>query len=399
MPRTPDAPDVPESLEQLHALYQEGVDDPSVPSARLSMIALAIAKRYDEAHDEAAGPWYRVAATAPRWTDDEWLLSWPNAVLGYMLWAHRTANEELCEAWAFKLVEDAAENGPQDRAYLAGESKNYRDEWQIRASADAARYSALHHLLTEHRLPKRQTGELIRLLSKSHRFSQEDWDQIRHLVDTAWTADRSWEAVAWLLDKIAAPLFSSIPGFGEAASACQSLARQDPRTLDSRLWGSRIRLITRQTSQEQHPARSDMWGHLHFLRFTREKISALLGRVGLGERRNLYQLGWASCVEETLWENPDDGSWRLLRGSETWLEMFGGAASEGQGDAWMSAWDTAGSLVILALQREIETLSDQMGIDWSKGIGPEYLLAGRWDEHVEFLRPAVRRLLGENAQD
>lgn len=384
----------------LRTFYGNGVFDDELDRVERATAALWLARLLDTAGNPEAGDWYRIAAMCPPWTDfDAYQSSWVEAAAGYALWSHSQGDPDLCGAWAFRVLENAANQGPGDRGYLATEWKIYRDDWQVTAGKEAARTHVMWHLLAEHDLPEWQKAEIALLLTNSWRFDQSDSEKIQAALGNqtiqsltlsqllpAITAQRiqglevpinakhAWAAVHWLLAD-AVPAAFRFAGLEEEAADFQELVPDDIKGTTRWQWmiaAESFEGWQRLYQADRERDSSQPWEYwlaeaASFRKIASEWVRDLTERVGLGERQNLFQTARPTDGEDWLEVDLHEIRWRFLRGRRAWLGMYCATANAGDADEWIGWWDDASKLVVYALQGAFGNLGHRLRVSWFAG--------------------------------
>lgn len=399
-------PEDPRAVDWVRAFYGDGVPTGQADRYELPAAALCLARLLNQAGDPEAGEWYRTAALWPRWGDPHGAgTSWVAAAAEYALWAHEQGNMDLCSAWAFRVLEDTADEGPSDRSYMAQERKIYRNTWQLAREKEVARAQIMRHLLTEHDLPEWQRMEILLLLTSGRWFGQADAEDVQaalggHAVqpvmldallppavtqpveslDVPMNVRHAWAAVHWLLaDAVPAPF--RFVGLEEEAEEFRRLVPDDIKQASRYDWVSAAEQFDgwRQLyasgsvddtagTRGRAPAEAASFGRL-----SERWIRNLTHQAGLGERPCPFET--AKSVEREDWVHSDslDAHWRLLRGQPAWLGMYQATAEAGEADEWIAWWDEASRFVVLALQGALRRLSHDLGTDWLTEAGTDVL--------------------------
>lgn len=366
--------------------------DKSFDRVELAVAALWLARLLDKAGDPEAGDWYRISALCPPWSAPDILYgeSWIQAASEYALWEHKQDNPDLCAAWAFRVLENAANKGPSDRSYMASEYKTYRNSWQLTLREEAARVNVMWHLLEEHDLPEWQRMDIALLLTNSWGFGQDESERIRgdlsdqviqsltlsqllpvttqriQGLEVPINAKHAWAAVRWLLTE-AVPAAFRFAGLEDVAADFLRLVPDDLKGVTSWEWMSAAENFEgwpHMYRSNPGDGTSQPWDYSSFERIANQWIRDLTDRAGLGERRSLFQTAWPPKNEDWLEEDLHAMRWRLLRGQQAWLGMYCATANVGEAEAWIAWWDDASRLVVFALQGALRSLCYDKGTDW-----------------------------------
>ena len=381
----------------LRVFYGDGVFVQEADRVELAAAALWLARLLDDAGEPEAGDWYRIAAMCPRWADSDLHgATWVEAASEYALWAHEGGNPDLCGAWAFRVLENAADEGPGTRGYMATEWKTYRNDWQLALGEESARVRILWHLLAEHDLPEWQRMEIAVLLTNSWRFGQADVEHVRGALgerairsltlsqllpsvraqhtqglEVPINAKHAWAAVHWLLAD-AVPAAFRFAGLEDEAADFMRLVPDEIKGVSRWEWVNAAEEFDgwrRLYQSDRGDGTSQPWDYslaeaASFRRVTNEWISDLTDQAGLGERRSLFQTARPPRREDWVEVDLREVRWRLLRGQQAWLGMCCATASAGEADAWIGWWDDASRLVVFALQGVLRSLCYGSGTDW-----------------------------------
>jgi hypothetical protein len=390
----------------LRIAFGDGDEDVELDRHDLAATALLMARVLDKGSDPEAGTWYRIAVECPRW--DSFVyggLSWVEAASEYALWAHKQGDDRLCAAWAYRLLENAANSGPDDRNYMENEYKTYRYAWQIAASAEFARRKLVHHLLTEHELPEEQRLEIVLLLSSDRLFGQETWDVVRVALDApmmeSFTLRRyvsvgaarhrreldvpingelAWAIIDWLLEE-AVPAVFRFMGMEQTATSFAQLVPADLRRADVWKWKSDVKHSGVGSDLSRSMESLSDSDHLFIYTGTAKRlVSEVVTRAGFGERPNLFTTVERKFYEEFADVDMNSSHWFLLRGKTTWLGMYCATAAEGTADQWIAWWKCAGGIMTSAILSALLTLGGEFNIDWSEDVASDKSFNRRWQE-------------------
>lgn len=333
----------------LRAFYGDGVFVQESDRVELAAAALWLARLLDKAGDPEAGDWYRIAAMCPPWADsDVHESSWVEAASEYALWIHGQGDQDLCSAWAFRVLENAADQGPVDRGYMVTEWKTYRNDWQLAAGEEVARVRIMWHLLAEHDLPEWQKVEIALLLTNSWRFGQSDSEHVRGALgdqairsltlsqllppvtalrvqdlEVPINAKHAWAAVHWLLAD-AVPAAFRFAGLEDEAADFLRLVPDEIEAVSRWEWVNAAEDFDgwrRLYQADRGEDTSKPWDHslaeaAGFRRIATEWVSDLTDRVGLGERPNLFQTARPPHREDWLGVDLREIRWRSCGASE-----------------------------------------------------------------------------------
>lgn len=390
----------------LRTAFGDGDGDTELGRHELAATALWLARVLDKVGDPEAGTWYRTAVECPPWSvSDDYGASWVEAVCEYALWAHKQGDERLCTAWAYRLLENAADSGPDDRNYLESEYKTYRYAWQMARDAEFARHQIMHHLLTEHELPAWQKLEIALLLRNDRRFGQETWDVVRialdaqtmksltlsrfvtvgmarhaRVLDVPITIEHAWATISWLLEEAVPAVFRFV-GLEQDATNFARLVPADLRRADLWEWQSEVerfedgKELTRSMESLSYPD-----GILSFDRTAQRFVADVVTRAGLGERRSLFKTLERDYHEDFAELGLTSSRWVLLRGDPAWLGMYCATAAEGTADQWMAWWNCASGIVTSTIMGALLTLGRELNIDWTARIAFNDPIKDLWRE-------------------
>lgn len=390
----------------LRTAYGDGGDDTDLRRDELAATALWLARVLDKVGDPEAGTWYRTAVECPPWSvSDEFGSSWVEAVCEHALWAHKQGDERLCTALAFRLLENAANSGPDDRNYMEGEYKTYRYDWQLASNAEFARHKIMHHLLTEHELPAWERLEIALLLSNDRRFGQETWDVVRAALDAqtmkSLTLSRivtvgmarharvpdvpinsahAWATIHWLLEEAVPAVFRFV-GREQDATIFERLVPADLRRADPRGWHSEIDRIEREYELiRSMESESIPDGWISFWYTAQRFVADVVARAGLAECRNLFNTVERRYHEDFATLDLTSSRWVLLRGNPAWLGMYCATAAEGTADEWIAWWKCASRIVVTTLMGALLTLIRELDTDLTADMDFNDPLKDRWQE-------------------
>lgn len=375
-----------------------------------ALIALWLARALDKVGDPEAGKWYRTAVERPPWSvSDNHGASWVEAVSEYALWAHRQGNEGLCTALAYRLLEDAADNGPDDRRYLDSEYKTYRYDWQKAWDAEFARHQIMRHLLTEHELPSWQKMEIALLLTNDRRFGQETWGVVQaaldpqimksltlrrfvtggmarhvHVPHVPIKSEHAWAMISWLLEDVVPAVFRFV-GLDQTATDFARLVPADFRRASYMEWRSEVMSILRGKEFAQPFIILTRDERDNFNSTSPRLVDDAVNQAGLGERRSLFKSSELDDQENFVDLDLTISRWVLLRGDPAWLGMYCATAAEGTADEWMDWWSDASEIVVTTLMGALLILGHELNTDWTAKIAFNDPIAVRWRELGETL--------------
>lgn len=385
-------------IEDLRNAYRDAVD-----RGALGAIALDLARALAAADDPEAADWYRRAVECPPWDDPHGRgTSWVQAAASYALWAHGHGNVDLCAAWAFRLMESAAYDGPLTRAFMASEYKTYRDDWQLASGDEAARLRAMRHLVTEHDLPAPVALDIALLMSSSrwlggaNEQDHADRDAILAALgdERPVSAARAWATIRWVLAD-AVPAALRLAGLDEEAT---DIGRRVPADLRRAAHDARDSFgdddplddVSATVAELRHRLRSEtpIEAEGETSRRTKGLVIDALERAGLGEQRSAWHGPRGGYEEDEAGRGPGEDRWRLMRGSRAWLEMYAATAASGEAEDWIRWWDRAGNVLAVALETAAWSIGRELGTDLTRAIPYGAPFRRRWAVLVEAFAPS-----------
>ncbi len=393
----------PRAAEWMERAWGDGKPDDSVTPRDLQYAAYQIATALARFSHPKAGAWFERAVAGKPWSRSTGpqTTSWVDALVGCALWFHQANDLDACLDWSFRVMEEAANRGPTDRAYLASEYKTYRDEWTETSHEEDARVRMMDHLLREHDLdPEAQREVLLLRVAAQTPPSRGSimmrtplGDMASALGDPASrpiitqdalltpetaplmdadlgrpiSAAFAWAFTRWIIERAVPTLFVAA-GHNLHARAYTALTPANLR--DAEVYDWRHSLAQAGVWPDCSPAeghytrpqgdRSDP-NHFGLDRRRDEAVDATLRFAGLGAGFSVFRTEPPQLVEDWVWrdrtvgmmpevDGVEEPEWRLLRDRTAWLGMLLAVEQQGKTDAWLQWWAVASTHLAAAVR-------------------------------------------------
>lgn len=373
----------------LSIAFGEGISDEALDRAQLCAVASRMAAICRDRGDDSADHWYRIAVEGPRWTDRGTESTWLQTVVDYSEWQH-PRSEGSCAVLCRLVVDDAALEGPPDRARMAGDAhKPWRLDYELAIRNEIARAKTFSHLMTEH--VYNYADDRLQLLLLASENAQFDLDVHRDLVTATLTGVHGAplnlpviEAAAWEIVELS--VAKTIPAILRGIRCDREAARFEELVSGIDFWSYTAleEPVVEPTSFFEYysfetfevPAwmeRDQIFSELEHI------LNSLLVSVGPpGEERDNYLasnedratqeiLEWLcltssrskyTTLSDNIWPTLSDNIWpsfHLLSGTATWLAMWLATSTPSPSGrdrvhTWTRNWATVSRLLVNAVR-------------------------------------------------
>lgn len=409
--------DQPEALGWAKQAWGDGEAGQGITAEDLPFLAYRVACLVARNGDDDPAPWFARALNGSRWRHEEGptAASWVTASAEYCMWLHDSKHDSAsCLEWAERILDDEADRGPGDRAYLASEYKTYRYSWLQTSDDVHARIRVMTHLLRDHELGE-LAPDVALLLSDSitpvAELPQASNDALREAVtglphtvrqllpdapsgpsldDAPIDADFAWSFIHWMLEA-AVPSILRAVRLPLNARAYAALAPQDLHEADPWQWKQDLAKhgvwpdVTRGPSYAQrHPLgrgpEFDPWSIPS--RDEELSIDGVLQFAGLASGPSRRRTRVPILDEDTVWSagvglmpdsslGSDGGSWRILRRRDIWPAMWAAVARDGDERTWVQWWHLAGTHLAAVIRDGIVLIDNTLAGSPDKEARPD----------------------------